>query len=919
MNHRNPDRLTRDELLERIVDHFTKQLRSGRQPKISEYQQKHPQLADDIQDLLSSVAMIEELKRKHDSQPNSLNRRLDEVLQLTRIGDYRIVRELGRGGMGIVFEAVHESLGRRVAIKVLPARSFDDEQSVERFRREAQAAANLHHTNIVSVFGVGQDQGCHYYVMEFVEGNSLKEIVRALREAAGVVAPTTSSVDKTDVPKSTLLEGSADQPILRVEFGERQIRHAADCEPPKPGRRGNSPQIPGKPQRFQWAARMALQIADALAYAHEQGILHRDLKPANLLLDNHDTVWLTDFGLVKHASNRTMTKSGEILGTPQYMAPEAFEGSYDERSETYCLGLTLYELATLHPAYEDKSHAELIRKVISTSPTPHKKIDKDIPRDLTTIIEQAIAREPARRYQTAAALREDLHAFLQDRPIAARRASPIEQAWRWSHRNPWLAILSLVSLLLLIATAATATTGYLISQSKSKQLAIENNKLEIQTRKTEAALLESLLNESYMEEEKQRAEENVAIIVDAFDKLFNQVLTKGTASQFDLDVDGFREMAGIESTITEEDAELLEMMAGFYERVAEVNSESSELKVESARARRRVANAYHMVGSLDAAIDWYDQAVDAYEELLQQNPQSIEFGRSLAQVHNELATAFRNKRDFVSAETEYENAKAELVSHPRADDSAIKFELAKTLNMLAFVWPMRTTGSKFALNMVKQVNVKRRQATNDAIAILDNLVDREPANPDFLLVRIKCYRNLAEMQLKSGEKEAGAKSLRLAINECERLIDEFPDNPDFKSMLALACLTSDGQPSEDQLQSITRAVEISEALAQSDEANLDYRQLETVGRIQLARVQQRSGEQEAARENAKQAAKLLVDTYRDSAGKPDKTTLTRHFAAITRLLHDLGEERAVIELRRALRPALERERPNFRRQKQGER
>lgn len=922
MNHRNPDKLTRDELLERIVDHYTDQLRSGNQPEISKYQKKYPRLAVEIKELLSSAAMIEELKRQNDSRPNTLNRRLDEVLQLKRIGDYRIVRELGRGGMGVVFEAVHESLGRRVALKVLPARSFDDEQSVERFRREAQAAANLHHTNIVSVFGVGQDHGLHYYVMEYVEGNSLHEIVRSMRETAGMAKPDSGTDGKTDKIKSTLLEVSPRQQGSRIDLGpnearDNEVRNENEPGLPPAARPVDKSRLPNPGQHFQWAARIAIQVADALAYAHEQGTLHRDLKPANLLLDNHNTVWLTDFGLVKHISNNTMTRTGDILGTPQYMAPEAFEGRYDKRSETYCLGLTLYELATLQPAYEDKSHAELFRRIIATSPTAPKKINKNIPHDLNTIIEKATSREPERRYQTAAAFSEDLLAFLQDRPIAARRSSPVEQALRWSRRNPMLAALSVVSLLLLIATAATATTGYLISQDQRKQLAVENAKLEIQTQKTDKALAASQLNEAFMELEKRRAEDNVSIIVDAFDQLFNQVLSKGKASQFDLDVDGFREMAGIESTITEEDAELLDMMAGFYERVANVNSESSELEIESARALRRVANAYHMVGSLDDAIDWYQQAVDAYDKLLVENPESIEFGLASAQVHNELGTAFRNKGRFVAAEQEHENAKAGLAAHPHADDSALRFELAKTLNMLAFVWPMKTTGLRSVLNIARQVNVNRRQATSDAIAFLDNLVDREPANPDFRLARIKSYRNLAEMQLKSDEIDAGMKSLRLAINECERLIEEFPENPDFKYMLALAYLTIDGQPEESQVESVNKSVDISSVLARTYQSNLDYRQLETVGRIELARLQIRAGNNSAARENTKRAARLLVDTYRDSIGTADKSILNRHFAALTRQMHDLGDERAVMDLRRELRPVMERPRPNFRRPNRG--
>ena len=165
------------QLLDEVVDDFTHRLRAGERPAISEYSDKHPEQRHEIEELLTSVAMIEELKKQPESQADSIKKEMHEICQLDRIGDYRIVRELGRGGMGIVFEAVHESLGRRVAIKVMPNRTFDDEKYLERFKREAQAAANLHHTNIVSVFGMGQAGDHRYYVMEFVDGMSLADIL----------------------------------------------------------------------------------------------------------------------------------------------------------------------------------------------------------------------------------------------------------------------------------------------------------------------------------------------------------------------------------------------------------------------------------------------------------------------------------------------------------------------------------------------------------------------------------------------------------------------------------------------------------------------------------------------------------------------------------------------------------------------
>ena len=156
----SPDQ--QQELLDNVVEDFTMRLRNGERPAIAEYTDKYPSISEDIEELLTSVAMIEELKTQQQPSQTTLKREMKEILKLDRIGDYRIIRELGRGGMGIVFEAVHESLGRRVAIKVMPNRTFDDQKYLERFRREAQAAASLHHTNIVSVFGIGQTGEHHY-------------------------------------------------------------------------------------------------------------------------------------------------------------------------------------------------------------------------------------------------------------------------------------------------------------------------------------------------------------------------------------------------------------------------------------------------------------------------------------------------------------------------------------------------------------------------------------------------------------------------------------------------------------------------------------------------------------------------------------------------------------------------------------
>ncbi len=208
---------------------------------------------------------------------------------------------------------------------------------------------------------------------------------------------------------------------------------------------------------YRSVARIGVQVADALAYAHEQGVLHRDIKPSNLMLDVAGRVWVTDFGLAKVEGSDGPTRTGDIVGTVRYMPPERFDGWSDHRSDVYSLGATLYELLTLQPLFGRTRQSELIDKVLHNSPEAPRKLDPKIPRDLETIVLKAIAKEPVHRYATARALGEDLERFLEDRPIRARRSTTLELCWRWCRRNPGLAGATITAALLVALLAIGAT------------------------------------------------------------------------------------------------------------------------------------------------------------------------------------------------------------------------------------------------------------------------------------------------------------------------------------------------------------------------------------------------------------------------------------------------------------------------------
>jgi WD40 repeat protein/serine/threonine protein kinase len=370
-----------------------------------------------------------------------------------RMGDFRILRVIGTGGMGVVYEAEQISLGRHVALKVMPQALRLDATRKARFEREARAAAKLHHTNIVPVFGVGEHDGLPYYVMQLIDGRGLDAVLLELRCTPAEGIPVTS-VDSSPVRPAadagtTLTvpcpaDGTAPIPTTPSAAGACLVRT---------GSSGSSPSGGKRPSYWRDVARIGAQVADALEYAHKQGILHRDVKPSNLLLDWRGTVWVTDFGLAKPDDSDALTQAGDIIGTLRYMPPEAFEGQADRRADVYALGLTLYELLALRPAYGEADRNRLVKQVMTTEPERLDRINPAIPRDLVTIVHKAADRDPARRYQTAGDLGTDLQRFLADEPIKARRVSQLERLVRWAQRNRGVAAaLAAIGLILVVVT-----------------------------------------------------------------------------------------------------------------------------------------------------------------------------------------------------------------------------------------------------------------------------------------------------------------------------------------------------------------------------------------------------------------------------------------------------------------------------------
>ena len=456
--------------IDELAESFVARFRAGERPSIEEYARKYPDLANQVRELLSALVMLEQHGSLEDAQ--ELGGAAAPPTVPREIGDFAIVREIGRGGMGVVYEAVQQSLGRHVALKVLASPGLLNPMHLERFRLEARSAGRLHHSHIVPVFGVGEHQGLHYYAMQFIAGQSLDQVIDALR----ALRPRQDGDEIACLEQNDFTQSLADGLLSgcfrndEAAAGDGPAAGESECGASGNGASGATRETSAKKVSthseftsgssgrpfYDSVARVGLQVAGALAYAHAEGVLHRDIKPSNLLLDAKGNTWVTDFGLAKAEDNEALTETGDFVGTLRYMAPERLEGWSDRRSDLYGLGVTLYELLTLRPFFASSNRAQLIDNIQHARPQSPSKIDPAVPRDLETIVLKALAKEPASRYHTAEAMADDLRRFLADQPILARRSTHSERFVRWCRRNPIVASLSGALLAVLVSISIVA-------------------------------------------------------------------------------------------------------------------------------------------------------------------------------------------------------------------------------------------------------------------------------------------------------------------------------------------------------------------------------------------------------------------------------------------------------------------------------
>jgi WD40 repeat protein/serine/threonine protein kinase len=476
-----------------LVDELTDRLQAGEIVDLEAFIGRHPEHAQALRQLAPALEMMGELKRSGawDAASSGISGR-EPRPEMGVLGDFRIIREIGRGGMGIVYEARQLSLDRRVALKVLPLAAALDSKQLQRFQLEAHAAACLHHTNIVPVHAVGCERGVPFYAMQYIEGRSLAQLIGELRRLEGLdpvdmpgsapfdIASSTPAAARIGGPPASETERPLDRDATgswgQQREGPGPMTPSPCPEPgiptPRPGGDSSCRSSTRGREYVRTVAQFGVQVAEALDHAHTRGILHRDIKPANLLLDDQGQLWVADFGLAQIQGSPGLTLTGDILGTLRYMSPEQALGKrvvVDGRTDIYSLGITLYELLALRPAIDGHDRVEILRKIADAEPAPLRRLNPAVPRDLETIVRKAMAKEPSGRYATARELADELRRFLEGKPIQARQVGPWQRLVLWARRRPAEAALAVVGSLAALALIGIAMSFWYQVQLKEQR------------------------------------------------------------------------------------------------------------------------------------------------------------------------------------------------------------------------------------------------------------------------------------------------------------------------------------------------------------------------------------------------------------------------------------------------------------------
>ncbi len=864
-----------DPRLVRAMEEYRAALEAGLRPDRHEFLNRHAEIAPALAECLEGLELVYAVGPLP-GFPAEGSGPAPELPAGGVLGDFRLVREVGRGGMGIVYEAEQVSLGRRVALKVLPFAATLDPKNLQRFRQEAQAAAQLHHTNIVPVFAVGSERGVHFYAMQFIDGQSLAAVICEMRQlslGSGGSGPGQLSELADDLAAGRWAPARA----LASAAGETTSPVAALA----------TEHATQSAAFFRTAAHLVVQAAEALEYAHAEGIIHRDIKPANLLLSARGTLWVTDFGLARFAKEVGLTQSGDVVGTLRYMSPEqalAKHGLIDHRTDVYALGATLYELLTLEPPFASRDREELLNQIAFAEPRPLRRRRPDLPADLETVVLKALAKDPAERYATAQELADDLRRFLEYKPIRARRPSLWDQVRKWARRHKL--VVGVAAVLLLVAVAVLAVSTVLIWKAR------------------------------------ERAEAGRRVARRAVDDMYRAV-----AAQL------LREKPGM----TEVVREFLEKALAFYEEL--IREEGDDPVV-----RREMAVAYQNVGEIRFALGAYDLAADAFRRAVAlralraaASPADPAPRADLAHSYFRLGWALEESGRPAEAEGPYREAlrlREELVG-AHGDVSAYRDQLANSYNSLASLqrgagrFAEAETNLRRVIELLEPIaadpgaplagqhlaighhnlgrvllNLGRlpeaEQACRQAVDMLEGLYEESPRATDRRDTLAGGLYTWGKALAALGRPDEAKRAYRRGAELWERLAADFPKVPEFRRDLAtlydaLGLLLQNARRPEEAKDAYVRAVDLRTGLAADFPSDPAHQSRLGSALHNLAGLHAAAGDLGEARRLLEQAAEYQRAALNADLGDPEyRRLLCQHCADLAGALLRLGEHAAAV-------------------------
>ncbi len=655
----------------------------------------------------------------------------------TQLGEFTILRELGRGGMGVVYEARQASLDRRVAIKLLSLSAGLDSQQLTRFRNEAQAAGSLQHPHIVPVYSVGAERGLHYYAMQLIDGISMDGWIRQRRE-------------------------------------QRE-------SPPSGAARGGRDSFTDDWQRV---VTWGIQIATALHNAHESGVVHRDVKPSNLMLDQQGKIWITDFGLARCASDASLTRTGDVVGTIRYMSPEQARGQsalVDGRTDVYSLAATLYEMLTLRPAH-DGPDAAAILKQIDEQPIPTlRPWCPDIPRDLETVLAKAMSKSRDGRYETAIDFADDLRRVVAGEPTVARPPTIADRMVHFAskHRQG------------VLTTALVGTLGLIGFAISTALIAAEKQVSDAQRQRAEdgeklahgavdrlgAQIAELLADIPAAEQVRRRC---LAETLDYYQQ-FAASASHDPQLREDLAIT-YGKIGSLHSDLgsSSEAIAALQTSERLYQQLAQQQPEDTEARLAWSTSQNNLALALQRNGQLEEAAGYFAKAIGSQDELWQDlhrdaaptTAEEYEVTLRLATSLNNLGLLLADSEAFEEAETYYLRAIA-LLQPPRKQQTASHRVPAELQDQLASVQ------ANLSGLLSKRAPERAVQYARAALAIHMTALDTDRGNANRVTQTVVTLNALGAAQLENRQVSAAIETFERAVEMGVQLQQRWPDQPTY--------------------------------------------------------------------------------------------------------------------------------------------